>query len=242
MKIPNDYDLRMGLQQVVIDDHFTEYNTARWNAVTGDGGASVVKDATTPFGGGLRLATGATNNNENYVYSNPIFKFGSQVGLRGLLALTTNEAATNANAWFAGFLSGVAGDAIVDGGLTLAASSYGALFYKQKGSNFIRCWAAAGGAVLIDALTEIPSTGRNVLEIGIMPTVGNKALITYQIDQLGGQHPQAAYKANKVVINQEIDFGASPTALSLGFGQKTGGATSEIMLADYAGAAQRLGY
>ena len=242
MKIPNDYNLRMGLQQVVIDDHFTEYNTARWNAVTGDSGASVVKDATTPFGGGLRAASGATDNNENYVYSNPIFKFGPQVGLRGLIALTADEANTNTKAWFAGFLSGVAANAIVDGGLTLAASSYGACFYKKKGSNFIRCWAAAGGAVLIDALTEIPSTGRNVLEIGIMPTVGNKALITYQIDQLGGQHPQAAYAANKVVINQEIDFGGSPTALALAFGQKAGSAHSEILLVDYAGAAQRLGY
>jgi hypothetical protein len=124
----------------------------------------------------------------------------------------------------------------------LAASSYGALFYKKKDSNFIRVWAAAGGAVLIDGLTEIPSTGRNVLEIGVMPTVGNKALITYQIDQLGGQHPTPALGSNRFTFNQEIDFGSSPTALSLAFGQKAGGANSEIMVVDYAGAAQRLGY
>jgi hypothetical protein len=242
MKIPNDINLRMGLQQFEISDHFTEYNTTRWNSLTADAGATIVKDATTPFGGGIRMATGAVDNNEQYVWSNPIFKFGSQVGLRGIIALTTDEAATDNNSWFAGFLSGVAANAIVDGGLTLAASSYGALFYKKKDSNYIRCWAAAGGAVLIDGLTEIPSTGRNVLEIGVMPTGGNRAMITYQIDQLGGQHPQAALGSNRFTFNQEIDYGSSPTALSLAWGQKAGGANSEIMLVDYAGAVQRLGY
>lgn len=234
-----DLDLRMGLQQFKVEDHFIGLDTTQWNTAV-DGG-TVAEDTTTPFGGGVRLATGATDNNEANLYTNAIFAFAPGKPVRAMGVVTITEANTNDSAWFFGLMSDMAVDTIVNGGATFRAASYGAFIWKRKDSLLLEC-ATLNAGVLTTNATEIASTGRNTLEVLIQPYgTGNYAQVTYHIDQVGGQHPSPAFLSNRLTANQDVNFGASPTALSLACGVKAGGANSEILIVDFLGAVQRLG-
>lgn len=235
-----DLNMRMALQQFEVSDDFVGFNTGLWSTVAADSGASVGKDATTPFGGAARLVTGGTNNNEAYLFTGPSFAFSPGKPVRAIGVVTITEANTDDSAWYFGLMSGVAADTIVDGGLTFRASSYGAFIWKAKDSNFLRCATLINGT-LTSTLTEIVSTGRNTLEILITPTGGNLADVAFSVDQDGGQHSQPVIDSRKITVNQSVNFGGSPTALSLSAGIKAGGANSEILIVDYAGAVQRRG-
>lgn len=241
MKAVEDIQMRFGLQQFGFEDPMIGLTSGRWSTVAADGGSSVAAYATTPFGGVVALTTGATNNNEAYLFTPPSFAFAPNKPARAIGVVSIAEAATDASAWFWGFMSGVAADTIVDGGLTFRASSYGAFFYKVKGSNFLRCGILNNGT-LTGFTTAIASTGRNTLEVAIEPLAGNRYQVNYAVDDDGGQNPVSIFDATyRYPYVHEADFGASPTALSLGMGVKAGGANSEVLLTDFNSVGQRIG-
>lgn len=241
MKAVEDLAMRFGLQQFGFEDHMIGLASGRWSSVAADSGASVAAYATTPFGGVVALTTGGTNNNEAYLFTPPSFAFAANKPARTIGVVSITEANTDDSAWYYGFMSGVAADTIVDGGLTFRASSYGAFIYKVKDSNFLRCGILNNGT-LTAHVTNIASTGRNTLEIAIEPLAGNRYQVNFAIDDDGGQAPVPAFEPTyRYPFVHEADFGASPTALSLSAGIKAGGANSEVLLVDYASVGQRIG-
>lgn len=241
MKAVEDLAMRFGLQQFGFEDHMFGVDATRWSTVAADSGATVARHTAAPFGGVVALTTGGTNNNEAYIFTAPHFAFAPGKPARTIGVLSVAEANTDDSAWFYGFMSGVAADTIVDGGLTFRASSYGAFIYKVKDSNFLRCGILNNGT-LTGELTDIPSTGRKTLEIAIDPTAGNRYEVHFSIDRNGGQAPGPVWnRTYNYPILADADFGASPTALSLAAGIKAGGANSEVMLLDYASVGQRIG-
>lgn len=224
---PNTDHIARGLNNFGRWDDFATLDTELWNTIDADSGASVAHDAD-GVGGKVLITTGATDNNEGYLYTHELFKFEAGKGLVvvGLIDFTESNT-DDANVIF-GLVNGVAANLLQDDGAGSKSSYTGALISKvDGGTKWLTGTNVAGTAQT--GVSTVTAGGRAALRIEVLPTSGTKADVTFAVDPLGGNAFTFLKDSLNNTLKQEIDFGGSPTEMALVFGAKAGSANSEVI-------------
>lgn len=202
----------------------------RWTTLVVDAGSSAaVGDA---VGGKVVLTTGAVDNNEVAIRTtNEIFKFAADKPMLFETSLQYAEAATNAANVMVGFMDAMIADAMVDNGVGPKASFSGAVLYKVDGGTVWRFMTSIGTA-RIDTVSRHTAGGAadQVGRIEVREAGGIMEAVPF----LDGVQMQ---DANLRPIKHTF-APTSATEMMAGIYAKAGGAASEIITADYAGAYQ----
>ena len=210
--------------------------------VTGDVYSSLVADVGTSLaasdavGGVAVLTTGATDNNEVYVFGTKetlLIAANKPIVVETYLKFT--EANTDdANVAF-GFMSAVGANSIVDDGAGPKTNYSGACFFKKDGGT--NWWVQASDGTTqttveltaANSLTKAAQTSGGGtyqrLRIECLPVSSTKARFSFWID---GVH----------VYSIETTYASATEAMDF-VGVKAGGANSEVVYVDWLGCAQR---
>lgn len=205
-----------------------------WTILEADTGATVeVNDA---VGGGLVLTTGATDNNEAYIWTSVEgWKFAADKPLIARARLQYAEANTDdANVMF-GLMDGVAANALQDNGAGPKASYSGAVFFKADGDTV---WSVENSIATTQKTTQL--TADNSLT-GTAQTAGGSDFVTLEIisDPRSATENEISFKIDgKLVARHTNQTTASATDMSVVFGVKAGSANSEVVTAQIARAFQ----
>lgn len=223
-----------------VDDFTESAITNRWSTLVADAGTSIATDADDP-NGTVAITTGATDNNEAY-----LFKPASGVLASGkphliLARLQYAEAnVDDANVCF-GLMSGVGGaNSILDDGGGPLASYTGACFFKVDGGTR---WQFESSVSTTQTTETVDATaggsGFHTLAIEIIPFSSTEFWAIPWIDTAGGNNliQPFAYSANpnprSVAIKHRATW-SSGAALIWFLGAKAGSANSEVIKLDLA--------
>jgi len=228
-------NLGMNRQYGFFED-FLEYTTGDlFSDVQADTGATVAIDADGE-GGLVLLTTGATDNNEAYLFSTrELFLFAANRPLVCEARIQYAEANTDdANVLF-GFMDAIAANSLLDDGGGPKASYSGALFYKADRDTV---WTVENSIGSTQKATQL--TADNSLD-GTTQTAGGSAyqLLTIEVNPHGGGSSDITFWIDDVLVAKHKDQTyASATQMMVGCGVKAGGANSEVVTVDYINAYQ----
>src|SRR3990172_4162128 len=126
-------------QHGFFDDFFSYTDAQLWTlaAGTGTGTAAVIApgDAVNGSGGILRITTGATDNDEEYLYTtNELWKVANDKPIMAIARLRLTQSGANRSAFVFGLVDAPADNLIVSDEGGLATGKHGALFYKPSAS------------------------------------------------------------------------------------------------------------
>lgn len=212
-----------------ISDDFTELNTGIWNTLDSDSGASVALDAD-GVGGLCLLTTGATNNNEAYLYSDERYKFADDKMLRYEVELSYTESATDDANVMVGVMDAVGANSLQDDGVGPKASYSGAVLFKVDGGTKWQFETSIGASQTTTQLGD-SAGGAQRLSIEFRPITSTSAEVVPFIDG-----KQAVDGNGKPVKHVMTYTGATEMAAMVGV--KAGSASSEVITVDYTDCSQ----
>ena len=200
-----------------------------FTAVLTDSGTASVSDGR---GGLLDLVPSdgtVADNDEAYLKSTAeIFLFADGNPLYFCSELGWLEANTDDASVFAGFMSAIAANSIVDTTGLPAANFSGAIFFKVDGGATWRAMVSIGTTQTEVTLTNIPAPPgdgeRQKLEIAVVPTSSTAATAYFYIDGV-------------LVGSQSFTY-TGATEMNVGAGIKNGSANNESLEIDYILASQ----
>lgn len=223
-----------------IDDFTASAITNRWSTLAADAGSSVAQDADDP-NGVVTLTTGATDNNEAYLFSVALGVLASGKPHLALALIQYAEANTDdANVMFA-LGSGLGGaNTILDNGGGPLASYTGASIFKVDGDTRWQFESSVGATQTTETM-DATAGGSSFQTLGleIIPISATEFYAVPWIDTNGGNNliQPFAYSANpnprRVPIKHRVTW-SSGAALMFFLGVKAGGANSEILKCDLA--------
>jgi hypothetical protein len=202
-----------------------------WTSLVADAGTSLtVNDA---HGGRVTLATGATDNNEAYVFTTKeLFKIADGKPHEIIARLQFAEANTDDANVAMGFMDAVGANALVDNGAGPKASYSGATIFKVDGGTKWKCQSSNGAAqVTTESKHTAGGSGFHTLRITIEPIDSVNAEVSFWIDTAGGDNWSQMRDANDKPIKHTLAL-ASLTEMMAFAGVKAGGATSESLVID----------
>lgn len=206
-----------------------------FSKVDADSGATAAIDADGE-GGLVLLTTGATDNNEAYLFSTQeLFKFAANRPLVCEARIQYAEANTDDANVFFGFMDAIGANALVDDGVGPKASYSGAVFYKADGESV---WSVENSIGATQKTTQL--TADNSLD-GTAQSAGGAAYQTLAIEVTphGGGSCDVSFWIDDVLVAKHKDQSyTSATQMMVGCGVKAGGANSEVLTVDYISAYQ----
>ena len=211
-------------------------SAGRWNTLDADSGASVAHDAD-GLDGRVLLTTGATDNNEAYLYSNEVGQFLNGKPMLMVVRLQYAESATDdANVIF-GLVETVGANTLQDDGAGPPADYDGAVLFKADGDTR---WSFETSQGTSQTTTETNKTagGTSFQTLAILgdPISSSEMLVTPWIDTAGGnalvQPPQQGANARTPLIQHRVGYDAGN--MSLVVGVKAGSGSSEVVTVDLA--------
>ncbi|WP_013626595.1 hypothetical protein [Rubinisphaera brasiliensis] len=218
-----------------VDDFFGLEDTT-WNTVDDDSGATVAHDAD-GVNGVVLLTTGATDNNEAYLYTNEIFKIANNRTICVDVRLSYSESATDDANVIVGLVNGVAANLLQDNGAGPKATFDGACIYKVDGETRWRVRSSNGTTATTHETTVTAGGGYQLLRIMIVGVDSATAKVTYLFDADGGQNPSQAKEYNVIdripPITHDLALSGLDEELALVVGVKAGSASSEVVSVDY---------
>lgn len=223
-------------QTFALESHFTEADSlADFNNIQTDTDATVALDAD-GVGGVVLLTTGATDNNEAYLYSNEIHDIAEGKTNAFCARISYSESTTDDANVVVGFMSGVAANHLVDNGGGLVSSFTGAAFYKVDGETRWRVKSSIG-TTSTDTETNITAGGGyQTFAVLITPTSSTTAKVDYFCDPNGGVDLKPIYEQGSDgrdrIISHTVTY-ASATEMAGLVGVKAGSASSEVVSVDY---------
>lgn len=184
--------------------------------------------------GGILTITGDTTlNDEGYVaMTNQLFKYQANTSMIAEAYIQYAEANTNEAIVGFGFMSGVAGDALVDTTGEPKSSFSGALIYKVAGTTVWKTCSSIGSTQTKNVSdTTAGGTNYQRLLIEIVPVSSTIAEVTYYVD--GVQLKTAGGRPGQTKIKDEVTY-TGAVAMGLFVGLKQGAATNaETLNIDY---------
>ncbi len=228
-------NLGMNRQYGFFED-FLEYTSGGlFSDVQADTGATVAVDADGE-GGVVLLTTGATDNNEAYLFSTQeLFLFAANRPLVCEARVQFAEANTDdANVYF-GFMDAIGANALVDDGAGPKSSYSGAVIYKSDGDTL---WSVENSIGSTQKTTQL--TADNSLD-GSAKAAGGAAyqVLAIEVNPHGGGSSDISFWIDDVLVAKHKDQPyASATQMMVGCGIKAGGANSEVLSVDYINAYQ----
>jgi hypothetical protein len=199
-----------------------------------DSGAAVAM--TDAAGGQITLTTGGTDNNECYLLTTKeIFLIAANKPLMFECRFNINEANTNDAAVALGFMSAVAADSIVDGGLTVQSSYSGAVFLKPKDT---LTWTVETSIATTRTGTTSLTAANSLDGVAKVSTDAGWQTVRIEITPISATEAEAAFyhagASGSLTLAKKITFTyTSATEMNAFVGVKAGGANSEIVTVDY---------
>lgn len=218
----------------IFDDFWWDQTDLSWVDTITDTGTAAVGDATrgvmtlTPSDGTV------ADNDEVYLASaNQLFLFASNRPLYCKARVQFTETASGVFNCFAGFMSGVAANALVDDGGGMRASGCYAVIYKVDGETVWRCGTRNGSAATSTTSTK-SAGGASYQELEVIgqDADGVSMTFTFKVD---GEYLK---DASGLVIRHSVLI-ASASIMSLAAGAKLGAITNnDVLNLDYLYGAQ----
>ena len=223
----------------LFDDFEETLSTNRWTATLTDTGTAAVGDAL----GGILTVTPSdgtvADNDEAYVASaKALFQFTAGRNLYARFRLTFTETASGVYNAFAGFMSSVGANAIVDDGGGLRASGSILAIHKIDGETVWRFTVRNGSNVTTTASVQSAVMASGVYQVLEVQgeDVGNGSFRCCA--RVNGKY---LTDANGLVIRPSVLISGS-SLMQVGFGAKLGAVTNnDLLLVDHVYAAQGRG-
>ncbi len=221
-------------RQFGIDSDFDHFVTGdQWTSIEGDSGATVAVGDT--VGGIALLTTGGTDNNEVYLHgTNEIFLFANDKAILYETELSYTEANTDDANVIAGFMDGVAANALQDDGAGPKSSYSGAVFFKADGDTVWSVESSLAGSQVttqltaansLDGVAKTPGGGiRQTLRIEVQPLTTTLADVKFFIGVLN--------TSDEVLVAKHSLTYTSATEMQPLAGAKAGDTNSEVISVD----------
>jgi len=242
MKVLDESQLNSVLRKVSVGSDFLEADSlAAFSTVEADTGASVaLATGANAIGGKALLTTGATDNNEAYIFTDEVFKFTADKPFIAHVSVQYAESATDDANVAVGLMDAVGANSILDNGAGPKAAYSGAVVYKTDGSTVWAVEASVNGGATQYGGTSTTTAGgttAQVIRIEFQPFSSTKGDVLFSIADAGGTNFIPLEDSNGNILKYEIDF-TTVTEMSLFAGAKAGSASSELVYIDFLGAAQ----
>lgn len=202
-------------------DDFFKYDATDWPETDAGTEHAAAIDADY-VGGAVEMVTGATDNNEGYLYSAAnAFKFTTNKKVFFEVRIELTEANTDDANWCAGLCSVKAANTLVDNGAGMVTTFDGAMFYKVDGTMKIYFMVSNGATqgTPLDCGTFVSGT---VYKLGFLYDYndGVTAYVTPFVDGVAK-------------TTQELTISGLDASLYAVLGVKAGGANAETFKIDY---------
>jgi hypothetical protein len=228
MKIlsPSQASSNIRLQTELTDDFHAYTDGHIWTAVDGDSGALVALDSD-GVGGVVTLTTGATDNNEAYLYSPELFKYLDNRPLEFEAAVQYSEANSDDANILVGLMDAPAAGSLLDDGAGPKASYSGAVFFKADGDTVWSVETSIAGTQTTTVTSSPAGTASwQRLAIRVLDISSSTAKVAFFVD--GTQCRDTS--GNPIVHSVSI---GSATEMAVAVGIKAGSANSESLNLDY---------
>lgn len=215
----------------------------RWNTLVADAGSSVAEDAD-DMNGVVNITTGATNNNEAYLFTNSIYRWLTDKPA----VIQARFQFTEANVDDANVIFGIgetfgAANTLLDDGGGPPASYHGCCFYKVDGGTRWQFEVSVGAVqTTYDLGAAAGGASFVTMELG-MEILGDGSLqVIPRIDLLGGNNLNQPYLNSAGIrpfpVRANVPI-ATTAVMALCLGAKAGAANSEVLKVDLAGIEMR---